>query len=250
MEFILDVHCHTVNSGHAYSTVSENAAHAAKIGLTHIGIADHAPAMPGGAHIYHFTNIWSLPEIINGVRVFKGAECNIVNTNGDIDLSSDVLAKMDFVIASLHRGAFPPTNRDAHTRAIIAAMENPQLHILGHPGCFFYEIDVRPIVEAAARTKTIIEINNQSLNPDSHRFNGNEIFLEILKYCKKYNVPILASSDAHFCTAVGDLARAKELIQAAKIPKGQVLNTSVELFLNAIKKKKDLGASPQTPRTF
>ncbi|MCL2388696.1 MAG: PHP domain-containing protein, partial [Defluviitaleaceae bacterium] len=87
MRFVLDVHCHTVNSGHAYSTVSENAAHAAQIGMECIGISDHAPGMPGGAHIYHFSNLWSLPEIINGVRVFKGAECNIMNINGDLDLS-------------------------------------------------------------------------------------------------------------------------------------------------------------------
>jgi len=243
VKFVLDVHVHTVNSGHAYSTVSENAAHAAKIGLPFIGISDHAPAMPGGAHLYSFTNLWSLPDVIHGVRVLKGAECNILNTDGELDLTADLLAKMEFVIASFHRGTFTPADRDTHTRAAIAAMENnPDMHILGHPGDCFFEIDVEDVVETAARTRTIIEINNQSLNPGSYRFNGNGTVMKILKLCKKLGVPVLASSDAHFCTYVGGLERAKELILAAGLEEEQVLNTSAESFLAAIQRKKELFA--------
>jgi putative hydrolase len=249
LKFVLDVHCHTVLSGHAYSTLAENAAHAASIGMPYIGVSDHAPGMPAGAHLYNFTNLWCLPEEIHGVRVFKGAECNIMNTNGDLDLPDSVLAKLDFVIASLHRGTFPPQNRDTHTRALINAMEhNPYMHILGHPGCRFFDIDIPAVIEAAARTSTIIEINNQSLNPNSYRFKGQDAFLEILHWCKEFAVPVLASSDAHFCTAVGELSRAREVIEKAGISENQVLNTDVELFLSALKKKKDRGASAPLPR--
>ena len=238
MKFILDVHCHTVNSGHAYSTVSENAAHAAKIGLTHIGICDHAPGMPGGAHIYNFANLKSLPNIINGVRVFKGVECNILSDAGALDLPTNLLAEMEFVIASFHRGTFPPQDKKTHTKAVIAAMENnPNMHILGHPGCPFFTVDIEAVVDAAARTNTIIEINNQSLNPNSYRFNGHEPFLEILKYCQEYKVPVLASSDAHFCTLVGNFERAAEVIQQSGIPEELVLNTCPEKFLAAIARK-------------
>jgi len=241
VNFVLDVHIHTVNSGHAYSTVTENAAHAAKIGMPFIGVSDHTPAMPGGAHIYNFSNLWSLPEIVCGVRVFKGAECNILNTDGEIDLPLDILERMEYVIASFHRGTFPPADRETHTRAAIAAMENnKRMHILGHPGDCFFEIDASAVVEAAARTHTIIEINNQSLNPDCYRFNGNDAVMEILKLCKKLNVPVIAASDAHFCTNVGNLSRAKELILAAEIPEELVLNTSVERFLAAVKRKNEM----------
>lgn len=240
MNFILDVHCHTVISGHAYSTVSENAAHAAKIGLPYIGISDHAPGMLGGAPLYNFTNLWILPDVIKGVRVFKGAECNIMSVLGDLDLKADLLAKMEFVIASMHRGTFSPNDRETHTRAMVAAMENNcDMHILGHPGDFCFDMDIQTVVEAAARTKTIIEINNQSLNPNSYRFNEKKIVLEILKFCKKLSVPVLASSDAHFCTSVGELERAKAIIVEAGLDEEQVLNTSVERFLAAIQSKKE-----------
>ena len=240
MKFVLDVHCHTVNSGHAYSTVRENAAHAAKTGMEFIGVADHAPGMPGGAHLYNFTNLWSLPAEIEGVRVFKGVECNIMDENGKLDLPADLLARMEFVIASFHRGSFPPKDKEIHTRAAIAAMEkNPNMHIFGHPYDIFFDVDIEAVIDAAARTKTIIEINNQSLNPDSHRFGGDENIKKILLLCKEKNVPVLASSDAHFCTLVGELSRAKELILAAGIREELILNTSVERFLAAIKNKSE-----------
>jgi len=240
LQFTLDIHCHTVNSGHAYSTITENAAYAASIGLTHIGISDHAPAMPGGAHLYHFTNLWILPEIIHGVRVFKGVEVNISNLEGTMDLADEFLKKMDFVIASMHRGVFPPTDCDTHTRAAIAAMEHPHVHILGHPGDFWFEIDIEAVVKAAARTNTIIEINEKTLDPDSYRYVSEDLFVQMLKLCNELKVPVLASSDAHFSTLVGDYHRAKALIEKVGIDQDLVLNTSHEKLLAAIARKKVL----------
>ncbi|MCL1844920.1 MAG: phosphatase [Defluviitaleaceae bacterium] len=241
MNFVLDVHCHTISSGHAYSTISENAEHAAKIGMKYIGVSDHAPAMPGASCLYNFTNLWSLPDVIGGVRVFKGVECNILDERGQLDLSTDLLAKMEFVIASFHRGTFPPSDKATHTRAMIAAMENNRdMHILGHPGDPFFEIDIPAVVSAAARTHTIIEINNQSLNPRCYRYNGSSVPEKILELCKKIHVPVIASSDAHFATYVGELGRAQALIEASGIDEELVVNTSVERFLAAIAKKREL----------
>ncbi|MCL2217819.1 MAG: phosphatase [Defluviitaleaceae bacterium] len=239
MRFVLDVHCHTVGSGHAYSTVSENAAHAAEIGLTHIGIADHGPGIPDGAHIHSFMNLKILPNYIHGVRVLKGVECNIMDTDGRLDLPDDLLKQLEFVIASMHRGVIKPSDKATNTRTLISAMEkNPEMHILGHPGDANYEIDVEAVVDAAARTRTIIEINNQSLNPNSYRYQGDGIFIKMLTLCKQYNVPVLASSDAHFHTLVGELGRAKAVIEAVSMDEKQVLNTSADRFLAAIANKK------------
>ncbi|MCL2388734.1 MAG: PHP domain-containing protein, partial [Defluviitaleaceae bacterium] len=125
MNYTLDIHCHTVNSGHAYSTIAENAAHAAKVGLTHIGIADHGPDMPGGAHRYHFYNLGALPDYIHGVRILKGIEANILDAKGTLDFPDQYLAMMDFVIASMHREVIVPSTREENTAALVNAMENP-----------------------------------------------------------------------------------------------------------------------------
>ena len=238
MKYILDVHCHTVASGHAFSTINENAAHAASIGLTHIAMADHGPAMPGGTHLYTFTNQWILPDYIHGVRVLKGAEVNIIGHDGNLDLPDNLLHKMDFVIASLHRGTCPPSDKDTHTRTLIKAMENTAVSILGHPGDIHFDIDIQAVVAAAARTGTIIEINNQTLNPQSVRYNGDAVQRQILTLCKEYKVPVLASSDAHFCTLVGKMDKAKALIEATGMPESQVLNTNADLFLKTVQMKR------------
>jgi len=238
MKFILDSHIHTIASGHAYSTLNENAAHAATVGLTHIGLTDHGPDMPGGAHLFAFANQRCLPEIVNGVHVLKSAEINILDEDGKLDIPDAILEQMDYTIASLHRVVVPPSDKKTHTKSMINAMEKPTVSILGHPCCIHFDIDVEAVVAAAARTGTIIEINNQTLNPLSFRYDGDEKQRNLLELCKKYKVPIVASSDAHFCTSVGDMSRAKKLIEDSKIPVHLVLNTDIDLFLSVVAKKR------------
>ena len=238
MNFILDVHCHTVASSHAYSTIAENAAHAASIGLTHIAITDHGPDMPGGAHIYAFANQRIIPDYIHGVRVFKSAEVNILDENGKVDVHSEFLKRMDFAIASMHRSVFKPTTKEIHTKAMVNVMELPYINILGHPCDIHYDFDMEAVVAAAARTHTIIEINNASLSPLSVRYDGDETHRQLLELCKTYSVPIIASSDAHYATLVGDVAIAKALIQEVGLPEEQVLNTSAERFMAAVARKR------------
>ena len=110
MEFVLDIHCHTLASGHAYSTLNENAEHAKKINLKCFGAADHGPQMPGAPHFYHFANMRVLGAEIRGIRFLKGIEANILNENGEIDLAEEWLKGLDFAIASFHRGIFKNSN--------------------------------------------------------------------------------------------------------------------------------------------
>jgi len=240
VKFVLDVHCHTFASGHAYSSITENAAHAASIGLTHIGIADHGPAMPGGPHFYYFGNMQIVPDYIHGVRVLKGAEVNIINHVGAVDLEDSYLERLDFTIASLHRGVVPPTHAADHTFATIRAMENRWVSILGHPADGFFDIDIEAVVAAAAQTHTIIEINNQTLNPISFRYSGDEPQRRLIQFCKEYQVPMVVSSDSHYHTQVGEVTWAMALIKEADIPESQILNTDPALFFAAINRKREL----------
>ncbi|MCL1786762.1 MAG: phosphatase [Defluviitaleaceae bacterium] len=240
MNFVLDLHCHTISSGHAYSTLTENAAHAAATGLTHLGIADHGPNMPGGAHLFHFMNLNVLPDTIHGVTILKGMEANIITYDGELDLPKMALERMDFVIASLHRVVIPSGSRGANTRAIVNAMQNPNVHIIGHPNDVSFDIEIEAVVEAAAKTRTIIEVNNSSLIPGSFRFDGYEDIEKTVALCKEYGVNILASSDAHFSQSVGQFDMAKPLIEASGIAEEFVVNTSAERLFDAIQAKKEL----------
>ena len=79
MELLVDLHTHTVSSGHAYNTITENALAASRRGLKLLGMTDHGPSMPGAPHLYHFGNLSIIPEEISGVKILPGVEANIIN---------------------------------------------------------------------------------------------------------------------------------------------------------------------------
>jgi len=72
MNLEADLHVHTIASGHGYSTIKENVEAAAEKGMKMVGITDHGLNMPGAPHWYHFTNMISLPRVMNGWK-FCGA---------------------------------------------------------------------------------------------------------------------------------------------------------------------------------
>ena len=99
---LLDLHTHTTASGHAYNTLYEMASSASRRGIRLFGSSDHAPAMPGSSHYYHFINFKVLPRTLYGMKLMMGSELNIIDYEGHVDLDQDILEKLDYAIASLH----------------------------------------------------------------------------------------------------------------------------------------------------
>ena len=141
MEIKLDTHTHTLASTHAYSTVAELAAHAAKKGLEAIAITDHAPELPDAPHMWHFHNLKNIPREICGVKILYGVEANILDLSGNIDMEEDVLAKLDVVNASIHGPAYRDNGAKDHTSAYEAVVTNPYVDIICHSGSPQYAYD-------------------------------------------------------------------------------------------------------------
>lgn len=120
-----DLHVHTIASGHGYSTVLENVKVALKKGLKVLGIADHGPSMPGGPSPLYFEARGHFPKEIEGIRVYFGAEVDIVDFDGRLDLEDKILRKLDFVIVSFHPQVFKGGSKEENTGALLRAMENP-----------------------------------------------------------------------------------------------------------------------------
>ncbi len=239
MKYILDVHCHTISSGHAYSTITENIMHAKKIGLELIAITDHTPMMPGAPCNLHFLNLHVLPNNIDGVELLKGAELNILNEKGEIDLPDAILQNLDIKIASLHPPCIAPTDDiKINTNAVLNAMENKFIDIIGHLGDPRYPIDVKKVVKQSIQTNTLIELNNSSLNPNNSRAGGEETIISILEECKAQKAPIILGSDAHYFTDVGNFKDAIRLLKKANFPDELIINTDVLKLKNFLKMKK------------
>ncbi|MEF9951001.1 MAG: phosphatase [Clostridium sp.] len=226
MKPILDLHVHTISSGHAYSTLKENIEEASKKGIKYLGISDHAPSMPGGPHLFHFYNLRVIKEVIDGVRILKGIEANIVDYDGSIDVPEDLLHQLDYVIASVHTPCFNVSDIENNTNAVIGAMENPFITIIGHPDDSRVKLDYEKIVAAAKRTGTILEINNSSIRPGGFREGAKENLINLLNLCKENGVVVIMGTDSHIYYEIGDFTYALNLIEECNFPKELVLNYS------------------------
>lgn len=240
MNFRLDTHTHTIASGHAYSTLSEMVTAAKNKGLSLLSITEHAPALPGSCHIFYFNNYRVVPRNIDGVELFLGAEANILDTNGKIDLDLSVVSTLDFIIASLHTPCFNPSTIEDHTSAVINAIKNPLINIIGHPDDRRFPLDYELVVKTAREYNVLIELNNSSLNPGGFRENAREIDIAILNLCKKHGTSISLGSDAHISYDVGNFSFAEELLTITEFPEELIVNTSVDKFKTFINKKRDL----------
>ena len=192
---VLDLHTHTVASGHAYCSLREMAKAASEKGLEVLGITEHAPMMPGTCHKYYFDNLKVVPREMYGIQLLLGSEVNILDAQGSVDLSERTLSKMDVVVASLHIPCMKPASKLENTEGYLNVMKNPYVNIIGHPDDGRFPVDYEQLVLGAKKHHVLLEVNNNSLDPRCTRENGEENVKDMLCYCKKYEVPEV------FCTA-------------------------------------------------
>lgn len=223
MRILVDTHTHTVSSGHAYSTLYENAKVARRKGFEMIAITDHGPSMEGASTRLHFSNMRVFPKKISGVRILKGIEANIIEYDGTVDLKEVYLKKLDFVIASLHDICLEPADVQKNTSAYIGALKNPLIDALGHPGNPRFDIDIEKVVLAAKEYGKFIEINNHSFKSRKGSYENCKNFALL---CKENGVKVVCGSDAHYCENVGRFGNVLELFKEVNMPEELVMNTS------------------------
>lgn len=231
MKDILDLHTHTTASGHAYNTLYEMIQSAANKHLALYGCSDHGPAIPGAPNQIYFVNFRVIPRELFGIKVLMGAELNILNSDGSVDLKENTLKKLDYGIASLHLPSMKPGTIEENTSAYLHVMENPYIQIIGHPDDGRYPTDYKALVLAAKKHHKLLELNNSSLHPQCSRLNSRENYRTILSLCMEYEVPIIINSDAHIEADVGNHQAAHQFLEELSFPEELVVNTSMEKLL-------------------
>lgn len=238
MNFVLDTHTHTLASGHSYSTIREMAHTANERGLKLLGITEHAPKMPGSCHEFYFQNLKVVDRVMCGVELLLGAELNILDPNGTVDLPDSILRKLDITIASLHIPCMTPGTMLENTKAYVNAMKNPLINIIGHPDDRRYLVDYKEIVLAAKEYHTLIELNNASLTDGGARVNARPLDIELLGLCAEYNVPIVIGSDAHIDMAVGKHDKAAALLEEISFPEHLIVNQDTDYLKKYVNRYK------------
>lgn len=230
MELLIDTHTHTLASGHAYSTMNEMIQAAKDKGLKYLGITEHAPKMPGTCHIFYFENLKVVPRQYGDLTLLLGAEANILDTNGTLDLYDELLGRLDIIIASLHNPCYQKGTASENTNAYLGAMKNPKVAIIGHPDDDRIPVDYEVLVCEAKKHHVALEVNNSSLSPNSFRPNARENVMTYLSLCKEQGVPIIYGSDAHVCYDVANFSFAKEVTDAVAFPKELIINYNQNLI--------------------
>lgn len=224
MKGLIDLHTHTIVSGHAYSTVQENIQSAIKNGLKYLGLSEHAPNMPGGPHPYYFHNIYCIPKEVDGLKILRGIEANIIDFDGNTDVSDDMLTHIDYMIASLHNPCIDAGSKEENTNAILKVMDHPKVKIIGHLDDSRYEVDYERVVKKAKEKNVLLEINNSSLKPTTFRQGAWENLGVMLKLCKEHEAKVVMGTDSHISYDIGKFTYCEKILNDNNFPTHLVIN--------------------------
>ena len=221
-----DLHMHTTATD-GNNSIEEMAAAARERGLKYIAITDHSKrvAMANGLDEERLLEQWKEIDKINKKSkdefvIFKGIECDILE-NGDMDLPDKVLAKADWVIASLHYGQKQP--RAQITDRIVGAIENEHVTMVAHPtGRIInkrpaYDVDMEAVFQAAKSNKKLLE-----LNASPYRLDLNDTHLIAAKL---HGIPIVINTDAHRVRGFDDMQYGMKQARRGCLTKADVANS-------------------------
>ena len=235
-----DLHMHTTASD-GHNSIAEMAEAAIARGLQYIAITDHSKnlAMINGLDderaLEHLKRIREVDKQMESrIRIFTGIEVDIL-ADGALDLSDEVLAQMDVVIASIHSRFEQP--RDEMTARILRAVENPNVHILGHPtGRQLlrrepYQFDTGAVLRKCAELGVAVEHN---ASPERLDLSDRD-----LRFAKECGCKIVMNTDAHITRVVGDWRYGVRQLRRAWLGRADVLNTLPPAeFLGALRPRR------------
>ncbi len=220
-----DLHSHTTLSD-GRNTLEEMAAAGRERGYAYMAITDHSASHGFGDHVTA-ERLWQRVEEIaewnEGVRGFHllaGSEVNI-GLDGGLDYPDDLVDALDWVVASVHTSF--SISDEAMTERVLAAIENPLVDCIGHlTGRLIgrrepYGIDVEAVVEAAARTGTMLEING---NP-----NRRDLSEQHARLAAEAGATIVLNTDAHGVDTLDNMAYAVATARRAWLTPAQIANT-------------------------
>ncbi|MDI6704457.1 MAG: DNA polymerase/3'-5' exonuclease PolX [bacterium] len=217
-----DLHIHS-NYSDGTSSIEEIAIKARELGYKFVAICDHSQSVKyaGGLSedqlLHQIEEIKEINERIDGIKILAGNEVDI-KQDGTLDYPDSILAKLDIVIAAIHQGF-----RKQVTERMIKAMENPYVNIIAHPtgrlisGREGYGVNLDLILEKAAETNTLLEINAYYDRLDLNDINCRK--------AKKLGIRFSIGTDAHHVDQLWMIRLGVGVARRAWINKLDLINT-------------------------
>jgi DNA polymerase (family X) len=232
-----DLHCHTTASD-GRNTIREMAEAARARGYEYLAITDHSATHGFGNDVQpdelrrQIERVAEANEELGGIRLLAGSEVNVL-PDGALDYDDELLADLDWVVASLHT-SFRMKEREMTDR-MVAAIEHPLVDAIGHPtGRMLgrrepYSLDLGRVIEAAARTGTFLEIN---ANPNRRDLPDVEA-----RAAAEAGVKLVIDSDSHGVGTLGNMRYGIATARRAWLSADQVANTRPWPKLDKLRKR-------------
>ncbi|MDP6334004.1 MAG: PHP domain-containing protein [Candidatus Poseidoniaceae archaeon] len=231
------LHNHTTLSD-GEASLEQMADAARNIGWNWLGLADHSPTLKvangasaedllaQGELIKKYNSEWANDGI--DFRLFHGVESDILE-GGKLDHPDDVLAKLDYTVASVHAmNKWKSRDEQTNTEELMKCIDHPSTTILGHPtgrilqGRDGYEVDMFAIIEYMAEYNNNGEMKAVELNASPYRL---DLDWRLCKFAKTNNVPVIINPDAHSIRGLGDIAYGVMAARKGWLESGDVLNS-------------------------
>lgn len=224
---VLDIHTHTIASGHAYGTIREMAQAAAEKQLQLLGISEHGPGIPGTVEPIYFSCLHIAPRLLYGVEILHGCEINVLN-DGTLSLTQKYIDFLDYAIAGIHTQCYQDVGKKKNTENLISCMKNEKVFFVSHPDDDHTPLDYELLVQAAKEYHVALEVNENTFRRISKRLNCLENYKTMLALCMEYQTPVIVSSDAHDPAWVGEVSNALAFIEQVGFDESLILNTDVQ----------------------
>ena len=238
MKSVMDLHTHSVSSGHhTRDTVTDMAREAEKRGVEYLGITEHGPAMPGACGKSYFLSCLYADKKLFGVNMLYGAELNVIDKDGKVDLDKADCKHIFHRIVSLHKDCFKPQTEEINTAALINAMKSGMAHIVGHPDDPTFAVNFHALTDAAKIYDVALEINAVGVSENGYRKRNIKGLTEMLTLCKQKGVFVTLGSDSHGREHIGEFDDIYKVLSATEFPNELVLNFYPEKFLDFIKNR-------------
>jgi len=220
-----DLHTHT-DASDGKNTLREMADAAQELGYEYLAITDHSKSQTQAGGLSEeeleaqIDKIADLNKDFDGFRLLAGCEVDILD-DGRLDFPDELLEKLDLVVASIHSKF--NLDAEAQTKRIIRAMENPCVHIIGHPTGRqigqrrAFDVDMERLVDAAKDTGCVLELN------------ANPIRLDLKDvHCRmaiESGVKIAISTDAHSTGGLGNIRYGVDQARRGWLSAADVVNS-------------------------
>jgi putative hydrolase len=239
-----DLHVHSIRSHCGTMTYGEIVGRARALGIRSVAITDHALAFNANRFQFHIL-VKRFPDVVEGVRVYKGIELNVLDADGAVDVPVELLPFFDFVSLGLHPvdGCFQGEDAAANTAALLAALErNPWVDAVVHPTQRSHPLRFSRLLPTMARLGVAFEVNDSS-----HRYGKADPSrtAEVLGRAVLAGVPLLTNSDAHVFHEVGADEAIRDVFQRADLDPTIALNAdadALEAFLEAGRERRRAAA--------